>query len=210
MSYGPPTASGRTLLILTLALLPLVFIFHAFVTAEKGLETFSIFRNSSRSDNSVRTKVVTTLEDSHETVQEIQKQLWWMDDQGSSLFGDAHSWQISDFKTGETYEQMKGRLVHPEFAILWNAKSKPEVYEMAREVMLEYGRQRTFYSEMSLLVGFYNQQAKDQLRSLPQSATYDKSLTAKDLALQIARAKQESQTRRDAFEKLIVPFFHNP
>ena len=207
MSYGPPTAQGRALIIITLVLLPLVFVFYSFVTAERGLLTHNLFRDNPRSPDSVQTKVVTTIEDSHESIQELQKLLWWMDDEGAALFGDTHSWLIPDFKPEETYEEMEGRLVHSNFALLWNERAKPDLHDQAREVMLEYGRQRTFYSKMTLMISRYNQAAKAELKSLPQSATYDKALTARDLALQVERASQEGALRREAFLTVIKPFF---
>ena len=206
---GPPTAGGKAILIATIAAVPLGFAFFFFDVLGKAGDFFRGVRTEPISSESVKVDVVETVSNAHQNLQDIQRILWKLEDEGQALFGRRHTWQISDYVEGETFEALANdsRLTHPDFSDHWGRLAQPAVEEEAYKVLDEYGHIREFYSSTNLFLDRYKGDSKRNIRTLPEPATADRRLEADDLSLEIARALQKAEEQEQRFYQIIKPFF---
>ena len=101
-----------------------------------------------------------------EKLEILQNLAWKIEQEGKEIFGERHTFKIPDFVPGQSYEEMKGRLVHPEFAILWNNRSNPARYDEARTAMLAYGYVRTTWLSIDHLTSNYEPGDREQEKQI--------------------------------------------
>ncbi len=208
VSQGPPTAGGRALILITIGLLPVVVVFVIFLTAERGLLTFNKFDRNFRTETAVKNDVLRKLEDAHLQVQETEKVLFALEQDGRELFGELHTFEIPNFSRGESLNTLgeEGRLTHPDFSVRFSHRAKV-VDERAEAVLKEYAVLRRFYSAASREVRDRSGYLKDQIRLLEKQGSYQRHIDADDLALDVSKSLAEAKRRREGFDRILRPYF---
>ncbi|MEM7560982.1 MAG: hypothetical protein AAF394_17800, partial [Planctomycetota bacterium] len=145
---GPPTAGGKAILLATIVGLPLGAAIVLLFILAMTRDFFGDIRAEPISSQSVKVDVVETVSNAHQNLQDIQRILWTLEDEGQELFGRRHTWQIPDYVEGESFESLANgsRLTHPDFSRVWGPLAQPVVEEEAYKVLEEYGHTREFYS----------------------------------------------------------------
>ena len=148
MASGPHTGWERAILIWTLALIPIVYLSYIFGFADNALDTREKFLAFFLRPKVVESDVTRLALNASEQVLEINKELSRMEARGKEAFGRSHSWQIPNFKPGETIQTLteEQRLMHPDFVTELSRRSAI-LGEREEQIIFEYGHLRLFYAE---------------------------------------------------------------